>query len=193
LRCESLINIKGADKYKSMKNETKKIALIGAIIILIAGTRLMEHPFNFTPVTAISIFAGCYLRKYWGIIFPLAGMLVSDYFIGFYDWKLMAAVYIGIGISFYVGWYLQHKIKWYRIILAALISSIAFFVTSNFAVWFFYQWYPHNLSGLTRCFVMALPFFKNNLVGDLIYTGALFGGYEFARKYFVQKLVLRLN
>ena len=47
-------------------------------------------------------------------------MLVSDYFIGFYDWKLMAAVYAGIGVSFYIGWYLRQKIKWHRVILAAM-------------------------------------------------------------------------
>jgi hypothetical protein len=173
-----------------MKEETKKIAGIGIIILLISATRLLKHPYNFTPVTAMSIFAGCYLRKHWGIIFPLAGMLVSDYFIGFYDWKLMAAVYVGIGISFYVGWYLQNKIKWYRVILAALFSSIAFFVISNFSVWFFYQWYPHTLSGLIQCFALALPFFKNSLVGDLIYTGAIFGAYEFARQYLARKSLL---
>jgi hypothetical protein len=173
-----------------MKEETKKIVGIGIIILLIAATRLLKHPYNFTPVTAMSIFAGCYLRKHWGIIFPLMGMLSSDYFIGFYDWKLMAAVYIGIGISFYVGWYLQNKIKWYRVILAALFSSIAFFVISNFAVWLFYQWYPHTLSGLIQCFALALPFFKNSLAGDLIYTTAIFGAYEFVRQYLARKSLL---
>jgi hypothetical protein len=173
-----------------MKLEAKKIAGISIIIFLIAATRLLEHPYNFTPVTAMSIFAGCYLRKHWGIIFPLAGMLISDYYIGFYDWKLMASVYFGIGISFYIGWYLQNKIKWYRVILAALFSSIAFFTISNFAVWFFYQWYPHTFSGLVQCFVLALPFFKNSLAGDLIYTGALFGGYEFVRQYLARKSLL---
>mgnify|MGYP007082083009 CR=1 FL=1 len=145
-----------------MKKEAKKIIAVSAIILLLAASRLMKHPYNFTPITAMSIFAGCYLRKHWGLIFPLGGMLVSDYFIGFYDWKLMAAVYVGIGISFYVGWHLRQKIRWYNVILATVISSLFFFVTSNLAVWLFYRWYPHTFSGLVQCFILALPFFRNS-------------------------------
>ena len=79
-----------------MKSGTKKIIAVSAVVLLLAASRLLKHPYNFTPITAMSIFAGCYLRKNWGLVFPLGGMLVSDFFIGFYDWKLMAAVYAGI-------------------------------------------------------------------------------------------------
>lgn len=176
-----------------MKKETKKIMAVSAIILLLAASRLVKHPYNFTPITAMSIFAGCYLRKHWGLVFPLGGMLVSDYFIGFYDWKLMAAVYAGIGISFYVGWYLRKKIRWYRVILAALVSSLFFFVVSNFSVWLFYAWYPHTLAGLVQCFVMALPFFKNSLAGDLIYTGVIFGAYGFVQSHVEKRIFLKMN
>ena len=175
-----------------MRKETKKILGISAIILLIAVSRLIRHPYNFTPITALSIFAGCYLRKHWGIIFPLAGMLISDYFIGFYDWRLATAVYAGIGISFYFGWFLQNRIKWYTVIGATLFSSIIFFAISNLAVWFFYNWYPHTLPGLLQCLIMAIPFFKNSLAGDLVYTCTLFGMYEFIQKYIKQNLVLKL-
>lgn len=174
-----------------MKDETKKIIAVSTIVLLLAASRLLKHPYNFTPITAMSVFAGCYLRKHWGLIFPLGGMLVSDYFIGFYDWKLMIAVYIGIGISFYVGWCMRGKIRWYRVILAALISSLFFFFVSNFAVWIFYEWYPHTLAGLVQCFIMALPFFKNSLAGDLIYTGAIFGAYELAFRNIKQRALLK--
>jgi hypothetical protein len=174
-----------------MKREIKQILVVGAIVLLLAASRLLKHPYNFTPITAMSIFAGCYLRKRWGLVFPLGAMLVSDYFIGFYDWKLMAAVYAGIGISFYVGWHLRKKIRWYRIFLAALISSLFFFVISNFAVWIFYAWYPHTLAGFIQCFVAALPFFKNSLAGDLIYTGAIFGAYELALRNLKQRAAFK--
>ncbi|HBB36858.1 MAG: hypothetical protein UX02_C0003G0058 [Candidatus Moranbacteria bacterium GW2011_GWC1_45_18] len=170
-----------------MKSGTKKIIAVSAVVLLLAASRLLKHPYNFTPITAMSIFAGCYLRKNWGLVFPLGGMLVSDFFIGFYDWKLMAAVYAGIAISFYIGWYLRKKITWNRVIFAALISSLLFFVVSNFAVWLFYQWYPHTLAGLNQCFILALPFFKNSLAGDLIYTGAIFAAYEFSFRKIKQR------
>lgn len=166
-----------------MKKETKQLLFIGLIVILLALSRLLKHPFNFTPVAAMALFAGCYLKKQWGIVLPILGMLVSDYFIGFYDWKLMAAVYVGIGAAFYLGWFLQNKVKWYRVVLAALASSLFFFITSNFAVWFFYEWYPHTWAGLVNCFTLALPFFRNTFLGDLVYSGVIFGAYELALRY----------
>jgi len=175
-----------------MKHETKKIVAVSVIVLLLAASRLLKHPYNFTPIAAMSIFAGCHLRKHWGLIFPLGGLLASDYFIGFYDWKLMAAVYVGIGISFYVGWHLRKNVRWYRIILAALVSSLFFFFVSNLAVWQFSEWYPRTFSGLAQCFVLALPFFKNSLAGDLIYTGVIFGAYEFAYRSIKQRSLLKI-
>lgn len=172
-----------------MSKENKKILGVIAVILLVAASRLVKHPYNFTPITAMALFAGFYLRKQWGIIFPLLGMLVSDYFIGFYDWKLMAAVYVGIGAGFYIGWFLQNRIKWYSVILSALVASILFFIISNFSVWFFYEWYPHTLAGLMQCFALAIPFFKKSLAGDLIYTGVLFGAYQLAQKYSERKVL----
>ena len=161
-----------------MSNKTKFI-LAAVIVILAAASRLVEHPFNFTPIIAMSIFAGCYLKKYWAIFLPLAAMLTSDYFIGFYDWQVMASVYFSIALAFASGWYLQQHFKWQNIIFASLASSIVFFLITNFAVWAFFNWYPHTWQGLANCFTLAIPFFRNSLAGDLIYTGVLFGAYEF--------------
>jgi len=33
---------------------------------------------------------------------------------------------------------------------------------------------------LINCYVMAIPFFRNSLLGDLFYTGVLAGAYEAA-------------
>lgn len=166
-----------------MRKETKQIIIIGLIVVLLALSRLVKHPYNFTPVAAMALFAGCYLRKQWGILLPMLGMLLSDYFIGFYDWKLMAVVYVGIGVSFYIGWFLQNRVRWYSVAPSVLTASVFFFITSNLAVWLFYAWYPHTLSGLRECFILALPFFRNTLVGDLVYSGAIFGAYELAVRY----------
>jgi len=59
-----------------------------------------------------------------------------------------------------------------------LASSVSFFLTTNFAVWAFDGIYSHDLAGLTACYVAALPFFKNTIIGDLFWTCALFGGYQ---------------
>jgi hypothetical protein len=160
-----------------MKKRTKFIIVL-AIIALAAASRLVKHPFNFTPVVAMAIFAGCYLKKYWAVLLPLVAMLVSDYIIGFYDAAVMASVYVSIALAFYIGWFLQKKVKWFTVIGAALASSVVFFILTNFAVWAFFDWYAHSWQGLVSCFTLSIPFFRNTLVGDVVYTGAFFGAYE---------------
>lgn len=155
-----------------------QIVLVIIVILLAAASRLVKHPFNFTPVAAMAIFAGCYLRKKWGLILPLGAMFVSDYFIGFYDWPVMVSVYLSIALAFVIGWFLYHHKKWHNVIFAALGSSVIFFVVTNFAVWAFFDWYPHTWQGLVANYTLALPFFRNTLAGDLFYTGVLFGAYE---------------
>jgi len=155
-----------------------QIILVLVVILLAAASRLVKHPFNFTPVAAMAIFAGCYLRKKWGVILPLAAMFVSDYFIGFYDWQVMASVYLSIALAYLIGWFLYNHKKWQNIIFAAIGSSVIFFAVTNFAVWAFFDWYPRTWQGLAQDFTLALPFFRNTLAGDLVYTGALFGAYE---------------
>ncbi len=63
-------------------------------------------------------------------------------------------------------------------ISCSLSGSILFFILTNFAVWTFSQWYPHNIQGLIECYMMAVPFFKNTLLGDLFYASVIFGCYE---------------
>ncbi|PIR93564.1 hypothetical protein COT99_00135 [Candidatus Falkowbacteria bacterium CG10_big_fil_rev_8_21_14_0_10_43_10] len=141
-------------------------------------SRLVDHPYNFTPIAAMALFAGCYLRTKWGILLPLAAMLASDYFIGFYDWQVMAAVYASFALVFTLGWLLRKYKNWHNIILASLVSSVMFFVVTNLAVWAFFNWYAHTREGLIYCFTLALPFFRNTLAGDLSYTVLFFGAYE---------------
>lgn len=176
----------------AMSNKTKIIVAI-AIILLAAASRLVKHPFNFTPVAAMALFAGCYLQKKWAVVLPLAAMFVSDYFIGFYDWPVMISVYTSIALAFFIGWFLREYFKWYNVILASLASSVAFFVITNFAVWAFFDWYPHSWSGLISCFTLALPFFRNTLLGDFIYTGLFFGSYELILRLANKKILERQN
>ena len=66
------------------------------------------------------------------------------------------------------------------IALGTLGGSIIFFLTTNFAVWLFSDWYAENLSGLIMSYTLALPFFRNSLMGDIFYTAVFFGLYELA-------------
>ena len=75
-----------------------------------------------------------------------------------------------------------NKLTLTRIIGSSFLASILFFVISNFGVWLSDPDYPINSAGLLLCYEMALPFFKNTILGDLFYATIMFGGFEFALK-----------
>lgn len=162
---------------------------ISLALFLIAGAAMMRflpHWPNFAPIAALALFSGTYLNKKYALVVPLAAMLTSDYFIGFYDWRLMSVVYGCLLISGLLGLFIRRRKSASAVIGAALFGSCIFFLVTNFAVWSLSSWYPHTWQGLTICYGLALPFFKNTLLGDLFYTGVLFGVYE-SIVFFIQE------
>lgn len=143
----------------------------------------------FSPVAAIALFSGFFLPKKWALIVPMAIMLISDYFIGYYNVWLMASVYGSFLITILLGMVLK---RYKYVIPASLTSSLLFFLITNFAVWYFMDWYPKTAEGLYLCFAMALPFFKNAIIGNLLYTGLFFGVYEFSKVTY-KKLCLNFS
>jgi hypothetical protein len=147
-----------------------------AIILVAAAVRIIPHPPNFSPIAAMALFGGCYLsNRFLAIAVPLAAMFLSDIVIGFH--VTMPAVYLAIGIVAVLGMWLQKRNTASTIALSAVASSVIFFVITNFAVFAQSGLYPQNAHGLVACFVAAVPFFQNSMVGDLFYTGVFFGSW----------------
>lgn len=158
---------------------TEKEKIISVLILLLVGIayRFFPHPPNFAPVAAISLFSGFYFRRYF-VLIPILIMLISDLFIGSYDWRLMAVVYLSFALVSLIGVLMKNKRSVLILIGSSLAGSILFYVLTNFAVWAFSPWYAHNISGLYECYLMAVPFLKNTLAGDLFYSSVIFGCYE---------------
>jgi len=70
------------------------------------------------------------------------------------------------------------------VIGASLLGSVSFFLATNWAVWQFTSMYAHTPAGLFNCYLMALPFFRGTLMGDLFYTAVLFGSFESVTAWF---------
>jgi len=163
---------------------TKKIvtAVVVFLVVLGALSRFIPHPPNFTPITALALFGAVYLSKRMAFLIPLLAMLASDFFIGFYDWAIWLSVYLSFALTVVLGFYLK-KSKLRACFLGAVLGSILFFILTNFAVWAFTPWYPKTLLGFYDCYFQALPFFKNTLSGNLIYSLAFFGLFEIAAHF----------
>ncbi len=159
-------------------------------IVIGALLRLLSHPPNFTPIAALALFGGVYLSKRWALFIPVVALFFSDLLIGLYSPVLMAFVYAGFILIGLVGWWLKSHKKVSYIFGSTLVSSLLFFIISNFGVWIqSHSTYPHNLNGLLTCYTMALPFLRNSLSGDLFFVTVLFGSYELAR-YLLKKMKL---
>ncbi len=154
----------------------RRLMLVMAIVVSAAFSRLIPHAPNLTPMTAVALFGGAYIadRKL-AFLVPLAALLLSDALIGFYGPGEMLAVYASTALVVGLGIWVQQNKSVLRVGSAAIAGSVLFFLLTNFAVWAFGSIYPKTGAGLFACYVAALPFFRNTLIGDLLYTAVLFG------------------
>ena len=158
-----------------MKFNLKFITVIG-IILVAAVIRLLPHWPNFTPIAAIALFGGVYFSdKRLAFLIPFATLFLTDLVIGFHS--TMAFTYIGFFITILLGLWLRNSVKPAKLIGVSILSSVLFFLVTNFGVWMMEGIYPQTVPGLIECYVAAIPFFHYSLLGDLLYTSVLFGGY----------------
>ena len=138
------------------------------LITILAFSRLMPHPPNFTPLLGMAVFSGVIFdRKILAFVVPLVAMLLSDLVIGFHS--SMPIIYFAIMLNVGVGFLLVSKFSYLKSILALVSGALIFFIVTNFAVWLGSGIYSQDLNGLISCYIMALPFFQNTLLSSLVY------------------------
>jgi hypothetical protein len=167
-----------------------RFLVITGMVLTAAAARLIPHPPNFTPIAAMALFGGaCVSRNWLAFLVPLGAMTLSDLVIyhshsprpelGDYAGHRLA-VYGCFSVMVCVGFWLRSRRTVLPIFGAALACSVFFFVVTNFVVWL----RPgdglgreQNLTGLLLCYIDAIPFFYNTVLGDLFYSGILFGAF----------------
>jgi hypothetical protein len=157
------------------------LAYLFVVLAVAARFMLLAAPhswLNFTPVGAALLFFGARgpRKQAWIPVLMLAG---SDLYLTLFHyeypftldhlatWAWYAAV-IGLGML------LSKKTSPARIAGAALATAMSFFALSNFGVWLVWNMYPPTLSGLAACYAAAVPFFRNELVSDLLFSAVMF-------------------
>jgi hypothetical protein len=144
-----------------------------ALVGLAAAARLIPHPWNFTPIVALGLYAGARSTKLrTGILMTLAALLLSDAVLGFH--KGMWFVYAASLVPVVLGSLVRRHESVGTVVAAGLVSNLSFFATTNFFVWTG-SMYPHTTAGLSACFAAAIPFYGNQLMGDALFVAVLFG------------------
>ncbi len=170
--------------------------MAAGVILAAAFSRVLPHPYNFTPIGALGIFGGTTIKdKKYALIFPLGALLLSDIMLqlftrtpGFYGWE-QSFVYGAIILTTY----LATRIKTVNVVnvgLACIWTSAIFFLLSNFGTWVAHYYYPHTFAGLMQCYAAAIPFYQgdpassfalNLVLGNIFYTAVMFGIYTIVK------------
>jgi len=155
-----------------LKKITPLVLPIGLVALAVLA-RLIPHAPNLAPIAAIALLSGTMYKFPKSLVLPITAMAISDVFIGFSPWPITLAVYGSFAVATLLGTFLRKRGFW-KIPVAALASSLLFYVITNFVVWLTSGMYQPTFAGLTYCYINALPFLKNTIAGDMIYTVVLF-------------------
>ena len=159
---------------------THRILAIVAMIVIAAASTLIPHPPNFTPLAAIALFAGAHLTdRRAAFAVTLGTLLLRDAIIGFH--LLMPVIYACYAINVTLGFSLRANQRPWRVAGMTLLGSVIFFLITNFAVWATLGTYAPNVTGLFKCYIAALPYFRNTVASDLLYAVLMFGGLALAQ------------
>jgi hypothetical protein len=162
--------------------------LVFVLLVAIGACGRWAQPdWCFTPIAAVTIFAGYYFAR-WpiAILVPVACLAISDLALPAYDQLgVLTVTYAAMVLPVWLGRSLRQEshpagtaVRW---ICCGLLPAAIFFLTTNFAVWLFKSHYEKTLGGLTECYLAAVPFFRTMLVGDVFYLVVIFGCLALAR------------
>lgn len=174
------------DKLRTSNSKLKihkNINKISYATVLIGLGILFRTAWHVAPnveyVTTATLLAASYLGKRWAILVPLLIMIITDLMLGntnifLFTWS--AYIFIGcLGNLSHLS-DLKTGSKILRVTGLGIAGSIWFYLWTNFGVWLLDSWgmYRGTLSGLTQAYILAIPFFRYNLIGNLIFLPSSF-------------------
>lgn len=180
----------------SLQKINPRFAILGILMIAAAAMRIPNAASltawsNFTPIGAMALFGGAYFQNRWkAYAFPLLTLLASDIVIntvvhqgkfgimyGGWYWT-----YLAFALMVLMGKLLLNKITVKNIIMASLATVfIHWVVTSPACILLEGSMYPKTWAGYYTSLIAAIPYERNFLIGTLVYSGTLFGLFEWMK------------
>lgn len=145
----------------------KHVTIFLGILGLLASSRFIPHPPNFTSLLALTF----YIPIFFGIRYLPVLILcfaITDLIIGYHaltHWTWGSVFIIGL----YSTYFKKFRLNIFSRVGGALLGSFLFFIITNFGVWTS-GLYGLNFDGLTTCYAMAIPFFTYTLISTLIFS-----------------------
>lgn len=166
------------------KREPRALARSGMGMLLLWITlcvlgRLVIHVPNATPLTSLFLLAPAVFSKRLSLLITVIALFLSDValhfifnFAIFGSWTVFA--YSGWIATTLFGFYYAKKATFSRGIIFSGLSAILFWIVTNFGTWCETTLYAHTANGLLACYIAALPFLRNGLLGAIIWTSVFY-------------------
>ena len=169
-----------------------RFSVLSLLLVIAAFSRILPHPYNFSPLAAMGLLGAAFFSKKWQAIFlPLAATWLSDLFIN----NVLFADYFQGFTWFYQGFYWQYgayaliaiivyflfnTLSIPKILAGSIIATSIFFLITNFGAWLGNPLYPQTFQGLMASYIAGIPFLQGSFLGDVFYSAVLFGGFYLA-------------
>ena len=180
-----------------------RFTILAIMIVAVASLRIPNaaqlNPLsNFTPIGAMGLFGAAYFSKSWKAFgFPLLTLLASDLLINIFVYNgkygIMYGswywVYGGFCMIVLLGRLFLKKVSVKNVLLTGIASSLLYWLIVDFGVFLFGctdittgQTMDHSFASLIKCYAQGAPYMKNFLIGTLLYSGMMFGVFEWMKK-----------
>ena len=166
-----------ASKISKNRRFYFSVALLFTVVLVLA--RLLPHEPNFSPLGAVSLFAGYFLLKNSKALFFIVFLALysGDIILGGYEGQYF--VYGSFALVGLLGFCLKDSLGWGKFFLVNFVAAALFFLVTNFGVWVVTPYYAKNFSGMLECYTLALPFFRSTLVSQLFFSTLISLAYKF--------------
>ncbi len=163
------------------KTRLALVGYLGSGLLIATLGRLLPHPANVTPLTAVAMMTAIELPWFISAPFLLSTLLVSDlllasihHYHAFGSWTLFTwSGYLLVMLAIKGYHRLPHswpKTAWLG---GVLMVSLLYWLWTNFGCWLLSGLYPHNSTGLLTCYIAAIPFLRHSLLGNLFWSGTI--------------------
>ena len=154
------------------------------IFAVLAASRFIPHPPNFTSLIALSFYVPVFLGiRYLPAL--ILSFVITDIFFGFHS--TLFFTWGSVILIAAISKFFTRNI--YSRIFGSLMGAVSFYLITNFGVWSLGS-YGYTLSGLILCYTIALPFFGYSIVSTFIFSGIIETIYKF--NYF-KKFIIKIS
>jgi len=173
---------------KFSRSDTLQFRALVSVTVAAALMRLLPHPYNLTPIAGLALFGGAHFRDLrLAFAVPLLAMFASDLVLavvvyGGAAFRSMPLVYLAFAMTVALGRCLRSRRTSIGIGLASVGAALLFYLITNLGVWLQGNLYPMSAEGLVACYAAAIPYLRNDILGNLFYALVFFGGFALVKQ-----------